>query len=49
MFYISRKTYENNNVETIVGNDAILWLSEKHIEEGLRHKKVVRNCNKISF
>ena len=31
---ISRKTYERNGVERIVGNDAILRLNEKHIKEG---------------
>ena len=32
--------YERNGVETIVDNDGILWLNEKHIEEGLYHKNV---------
>ena len=35
---ISRKTYERNVTETIVENDEILWLNEKHVEEGLDHK-----------
>ena len=35
---IRRKTYERNGIETIVDNDGILWLKEKHIEEGLYHK-----------
>ena len=35
---ISRKTYERNGIETIVDNDGILWLNEKHIEVGLDHK-----------
>ena len=30
--------YERNSVETIVYSDEILWLNEKHIEEGLDHK-----------
>ena len=29
---ISRKTDERNGIETIVVNDEILWLNEKHIE-----------------
>ena len=37
---ISRKTYKRNGIETIVDNDGILWLNEKHIEEGLDHKKL---------
>ena len=40
MFSINRKTYERNGIETIVDNDGILRLNEKHIEEGLDHKKV---------
>ena len=35
MVNISRKTNERNDIETIVDNDEILWLNEKHIEEGL--------------
>ena len=35
MIYISRKTYERNGIETIVDNDGILWLNEKHTEEEL--------------
>ena len=27
-------------VERIVENDGILWLNEKHIEEGLNHKNL---------
>ena len=30
--------YEENGLETIVDNDGILLLNEKHIEEGLDHK-----------
>ena len=33
MIDISRKTYERSGVETIVDNDGILRLNEKHIEE----------------
>ena len=44
MVDISRKTYERNGIETIADNDGILWLNEKHIEEGLRHEN-----NKIKY
>ena len=37
---ISTKTYEKNNVETIVDSDGISWLNAKHIEEGLDHKNL---------
>ena len=30
---ISRKRYEKNCIETIVDNDGMLWLNEKHTEE----------------
>ena len=40
MVDISRKTYERNGKETIVHNDEILWLNEKHIEEGLDYKNL---------
>ena len=46
MIDISRKTYESNDTETIVDNDGILWLNERHTEEELDHKRL---CNKISF
>ena len=39
MVDISRKTYERNGIETIVNNDGILWLNEKHVEEELNNKK----------
>ena len=32
MVDINRKTYERNGIETIVDNDGISWLNEKHIE-----------------
>ena len=35
---ISRKTNERNDIEIIIDNDGILWLNDKHIEEGLDHK-----------
>ena len=47
MVDISRKTYKRNSIETIVDNDGILWLNEKHIKERLDHKKFGRNYNKI--
>ena len=40
MIDICRETYEGNVIETIVDNDGILLLNEKHIEEGLDHKKL---------
>ena len=38
--YINREAYERNDTETIVNNGGILWLKEKHIEEGLHHKNL---------
>ena len=38
MIDITRKTYERTCIETIVDNDRIVWLNEKHNEEGLDHK-----------
>ena len=40
MVDISRETYEGNGIETIVDNDGLLWLNEKHIEEGLDYKNL---------
>ena len=37
---ISRETYERNCIETIAYDDGILWLTEKHIEGGLDHRKL---------
>ena len=37
---ISIKTYERNDIETIVDNNRILWLIVKHIEAGLDHKNM---------
>ena len=45
---ISRQTYERNGIKTIVNNDGILWLNEKHIEEGLDHRhlrEITAKCN----
>ena len=36
MVDISRKTYERNGIETIVNNDGMLWLNEKHIKKRIR-------------
>ena len=36
----SRETNEKKCVETIVDNDGILWLNEKHITERLDHKNL---------
>ena len=47
MVDISRETYLRNITETIVDNDGILWLNEKHIE-GF-YKKLGGNYSKISF
>ena len=47
MVDISRKRYERNGIEARVFNDGILWLNEKHIEEGLDHKKFAKSSNKI--
>ena len=40
MIDISRKTYERDCKETIVNNDGMLWLNEKHIKKGLGHKNL---------
>ena len=32
--------YEKNGIETIVDNDEIFWLNEKHVEEGLDRKNL---------
>ena len=40
MVDITRKTYERNGIETIVDNDGVIWLNEKHREEGLDHKNL---------
>ena len=38
MVDISRKMYGKYGVETILNNDGILLLNEKHLEEELDHK-----------
>ena len=40
MVDISREAYEKYGVETMPDNGGILWLNEKHIEEGLDHKNL---------
>ena len=40
MVHISTKTYEKNGIETMIDNDRILWLNQKHMEEELYHKKL---------
>ena len=54
MVDISRETSERNGIETIVDNDGVLRLNEKHIEERLDHKnrqeldnKSRKQCNII--
>ena len=55
MVDISRKAFERNDTETIVNNDGILWLNEKHIEEGLGNKNLreitikIRNIENIDM
>ena len=41
MVDISRKRYGRNGIETIIDNDGILWLNDKHLEEGLDHKNLL--------
>ena len=36
MVNISRETYERNRIKTIVDNDGILWLNEKHNRKSIR-------------
>ena len=46
MVNISKDTYENNNIETIVDSIGKLWLNEKNIEEKLGHKNLPAITNK---
>ena len=46
MVDISKKTYENNDIEVIVDGIGTLWLNEKHIEEKLGHKNLPVITNK---
>ena len=40
MVDISKKPYENNDIEVIVEGIATLWLNEKHVEEKLGYKNL---------
>ena len=40
MVDISKKTYENNDVEIIVHGAGTLWINEKDVEEKLGHKSL---------
>ena len=46
MVDISKKTYENNDIEVIVDGIGTLWLNEKHVEEKLGHKNLPVITNK---
>ena len=46
MVNISKKTYENNDIEVIVNDIGTLWLNEKHVEEKLGHKNLPVITNK---
>ena len=41
-----RETYEKNGIETIIDNDRMLWLSEKHIEQELNHINLLESTIK---
>ena len=46
MVDISKRTYENNDIEVIVDDIGKLWLNEKHVEEKLGHKNLPVITNK---
>ena len=46
MVDISKKTYENNDIEVLVDGVGALWLNEKHIEEKLGHENLPVITNK---
>ena len=46
MVDISKKAYENNDIEVKVDGVGMLWLNEKHIKEKLGHKNLPVNTNK---
>ena len=46
MVDISKKPYENNDIEVIVDGIGMLWLNEKHLEEKLVHKNFPVITNK---
>lgn len=43
------KNLWKNVLELIVDNNEIMWLKEKHIQEGLHHKKIADDYSKIYF
>ena len=49
MVDVTRKNYERNGIETKVDNDGILWLNDKHIEEGLGHKNLQETTKKYGL
>ena len=46
MVDISKKTYENNDIDVIVDGIGTLWVNEKHLEEKLSHKNLPVMTNK---
>ena len=46
MDFITKETYENDNIEVIVDDNDTLLLNEKHIEEKLGHKNLIVIKNK---
>ena len=48
MVDISKKIYENNDIEVIVDGIGMLWLDGKHIEEKLGHKNIPVITNKYN-
>ena len=46
---ISKKTYENNDIEVIVDGIGKLWLNEKHIKEKLGHIYQSSQANIIQY
>ena len=43
---LTKKTFENNDIEVIIDGVITLWLNEKHIEEQLGHKNLPAITNK---
>ena len=41
--------YEGNGIETRVDNGGILWLNDKHIDEGLGHKNLQETTKKYGL
>ena len=46
MVDISKKTYENIDIEVIVDSIGAFWLNEKHVQKTLGHKNVPVITNK---